>query len=366
VLVALAAGIAGCGPGQDGPQLLVTSGFSDEVLALDPVDGRIVQRISVDPRPGERDEPRGVTVSPDGRHWYATLARGEPSLWKFESRGNRPVARAELPMRSAGRMGISPDGRTGVVPDYWLGGTGERSRAAVVRLDDLVVTDTLTLCPAPHHAAFAPDGEVVALTCPLSDEILILDAADFSERHRIRIAAEPGGDWVDEPGNPRARPMNLAWHPDGSRLYVTLMRSNGLVVLDREGRILGRAATPLSPAQLAVTADGARLVVAARGDFVAVVADALTLATEHVVILPEGPHPHGVAVAPEGATAFITNEGTPRSVGGLAAVDLDTGDVVWRTDAGVFTLGVAWRPDPDAPAPGAPGGEVPDRRGRSP
>jgi DNA-binding beta-propeller fold protein YncE len=353
--------VAGC-QDHDGPQLLVTSSFTDEVLALDPADGRIVERIAVDPRPEERDEPHGVTVSPDGRHWYVTLARGEPALWKFRSRDNRPAGRLSLPLRSAGRMGISPDGTVGLVPDYWLGGTGEVSRVAVVRLADLMVTDTLTLCPAPHHAAFSPDGGVVAVTCALSDEVLLLDGTDFTERARVRLPPVPGEEWVDAPGNPRSRPMNVAWHPDGSRLYATLMRSNGLVAIGRDGRIVTRDATPLSPTQVAVTPDGSRVVVAARGDFVAVIADADDLSTEHVVVLPDGPHPHGVALSPDGATAYVSNEGTTRSVGGVAAVDVASGRVVWRIDVGVFTLSVAYRPAPEHGAgPGAGSGA-----GRSP
>lgn len=347
LVLTAAAGIALAGCGRDsGPQLLVTSGFTDEVLALDPTDGRIVERIAVDPRPGERDEPHGVTVSPDGRHWYVTVSHGEPSLWKYESAGNRRVGRTDLPLRGAGRMGISPDGSVGIVPDYWLGGTGTISQVAVVRLDDLTVTDTLTLCPAPHHAAFSPLGDRVAVACPLSDEVVLLDGRDYSVQGRVRLTAEPGASWADRPGNPAARPMNVAWHPSGARLYVTLMRSNGVVMLDRDGTLLGRAATPLSPAQLAVTPDGARLVVAARGDFVAVVLDAASLETLQVVVLADGPHPHGVALSPDGTTAYVTNEGTTRSAGGVAAVDVASGDIAWRVDAGVFTLGAAYKPAP--------------------
>jgi DNA-binding beta-propeller fold protein YncE len=62
-------------------------------------------------------------------------------------------------------------------------------------------------------------------------------------------------------------------------------------------------------------------------------------------VLADDPHPHGVALSPDGSTAFVTHEGTTRSTGGVTAVRLSDGAVLWRTAAGVFTLGIAWRPD---------------------
>ena len=84
---------------------------TDEVLELDAATGSIVQRISVDRRPREIDEPHGIAVAPDGQHWYVSLAHGNPSLWKFERAGNRLVGRLTLDMPGAARIAITPDGR---------------------------------------------------------------------------------------------------------------------------------------------------------------------------------------------------------------------------------------------------------------
>jgi len=343
----LAVWFGACTP-ETGPRLLVTSGFTDEVILLDPADGHISRRIALDPRPGERDEPHGVEVSRDGRFWVATASHGDPSLSMYESDGDRLVGRLALGLPGAGRPGLSPDGRFAVVPDYWLGGSGQTSGAVVVRLDDMSVTARLSLCPAPHQAAFSPDGRWIALPCPLSDEVLLLDAASYEVRHRVRLGPEPGraGAPQTRPGNPLTRPMNVAWAPDSQRLWVTLMRQGAVAAIDTTGAEIGRGGTPRGPTQIAVTPDGRRLVVPAREDFVVAVLDATSLETLKLVVTPDGPHPHGVALSPDGSTAYVTNEGTTRSLGGVTAIRLDDGEVLWRTEVGVFTLGIAWRPEP--------------------
>ncbi len=72
--------------------------------------------------------------------------------------------------------------------------------------------------------------------------------------------------------------------------------------------------------------------------------DAVTLETLRLVTTADGPHPHGVVLSPDGSVAYVTNEGTTRSSGGVTAIWLADGAILWRTEVGVFTLGIAWRP----------------------
>ena len=168
-------------------RLLVTSGFTDQIFVLDARTGRVTDSLSLDRRPGERDEPHSVTVSPDGSHFYATLSHGEPSFWKYESDGLRLVGRLTLPANGASRVRLSPDGSLAAIPDYWLSGGGVKSRVAFVRTDDLTVLANPKLCPAPHDAVFSPSGDRVAVICPLSDELVIIKTDGFVEINRAKI-----------------------------------------------------------------------------------------------------------------------------------------------------------------------------------
>lgn len=336
-LIAVACG----GPAEepeDAPRLYVTSGFTDEIHVLDARDGTTLRTVSLDRRRTETDEPHGVTVSPDGRHWYATLAHGHPTLWKFETDGDRLVGRLQLDMPGAARVELTPDSRRAFIPDYWRGGPGEDGRVAVVDVHDLTVAALPVVCPAPHHAAVDPAGTRVAVTCSLSDEIVLMDAASTATLARVPAGPAPAA------GTPRHTPMNVAWSPDGARFFATMAGSGEVRAFSRGGQPEGAVAVGRMPAQIAGSADGRVLVVAnRRGGSVSVV-DPATLTEVRRIGLAGAAFAHGVALDPTGEVAYVTWEGRIDEPGGVAALRTGTGEVLWRREVGVFTLGIAYLP----------------------
>ncbi len=331
-LSTLACGL-GCA-GDDAPRrLYVASGFSDQVFVLDSETGALLDSLALNPRRGEVDEPHGVAVSPDGSHWYATVSHGEPTLWKYEAVDDRLVGRVTLPTRGAARIRISPDGRRGFVPDYYRSGMGVVSDLAVVDLTTLRVERTLPVCAAPHDAAVDPSGELLAVACALSDEVVVLDAQSLDERWRV-----PAGPEAGPPGAPHYKPLNVAWHPNGQSVYVGLHASAEVVRLGLDGQELGRTATPPGPTQLAMAPQG--LVVANRGRASLSILDPVTL-TERQRIVLEGAHPHGLDVDVEAGRAYVSSEGAVDTPGTVSVVDLDTGELVWTRTLGTFLVGVA-------------------------
>ena len=326
-------------PDEDAPRLYVTSGFTDEVHVLDAHDGTILRTVPLDRRRGETDEPHGVTVAPDGRHWYATLAHGHPTLWKYETDGDRLVGRLELDIPGAARVELTPDGGRAFIPDYWRGGLGEESRVAVVDVHDLTVAAMPVVCPAPHHAAVAPAGTRVALTCPLSDEIVVMDVGSARTLARFPAGAAPG-----IAGSPRYTPMNVAWSSDGARFYVTMTGTGEVRAYSWTGDVRGAVTVGQEPAQIAASTDGRVLVVANRGGGSVSVLDQATLAEVRRVELTGAAFPHGVALDPAGEIAYVTWEGRVGEPGGVAALRIGTGEVLWSREVGVLTLGVAYLP----------------------
>ena len=278
---------------------------------LDARDGATLRIIPVDRRRTETDEPHGVTVSADGRHWYATLGHGHPTLWKFETDGDRLVGRLQLDMAGAARVELTPDGGRAFIPDYWRGGLGEDSRVAVVDVHDLTVAALPLVCPAPHHAAVDPAGTRVAVTCSLSDEIVLMDAASAATLARVPAGPDPAA-----AGTPRYTPMNVAWSPDGARFFATMAGSGEVRAFSRAGEPEGAAAVGRMPAQIAGSADGRVLVVANRRGGSVSVLDPATLTEARRIELAGAAFPHGVALDPAGEVAYVTWEGGVGEPGG--------------------------------------------------
>ncbi|HSM35137.1 MAG TPA: YncE family protein [Longimicrobiales bacterium] len=321
----------------DGPSgtIYLTSGIGDSVLVLDAADGSRRAALSVDRRRGETDEPHGVAVSPDGRHLYVTLAHGEPSLWKFERPGDRRVGRLDLGGAGAARIAVSADGRTGFIADYERGSGGRPGEVVSVDLGTLEVRARSRPCAGPHDARPAPDGAVVAVACSLSDEVVFLDGATLEVTARYAAGPDPG-----PAGSPRYRPLNLAWL-DARTAALTLAGSGELVRVGREDGVRHRVGVGASPAQVAFEPASGRLVVANRGDGTASLVDAGSW-TEAARVPLDVAHPHGVALDPARGRAFVSFEGTTGERGGVVALDVRTGHILWSVTAGTYTLGVAF------------------------
>jgi DNA-binding beta-propeller fold protein YncE len=340
ILILLA--LAGCdsatssSPASATGRLYVTSGATDEVFLIDPTDGRTLKSFSLDVRRDEIDEPHGIEVAPDGSHWYATVSHGDPTLWKFELPGDRLVGRVALGTYGAARIGITPDGQRGFIPDYYRSGQGQLSGLAVVDLFDLEIIARPTICPAPHDAQVDPAGQLVAIACTFSDEIVLLDAETLQEVDRFFVDEQPG-----PAGTPRFKPLNLVWSPDGATLYVALHLAGAVRAYDLQGNVLATATVGAGPTQIALAPDGMTLVTANRDDQNVSILD-LPALTERQRVPLAGAHPHGVVIDPAGGIAYVTYEGDIQSPGGVVAIQLAAGTVLWSAEVGAYTLGVTF------------------------
>ncbi len=155
---------------------------------------------------------------------------------------------------------------------------------------------------------------------------------------RFAVDEDPG-----PAGHPRFKPLNLIWIRGGDALLVTLASAAEVRAFSPNGRLEGSISVGEMPTQVAVTDDGFDAVVVNRLAGSLSLIDLATLTERVRVLLPDAPNPHGVALRGDGAVAFVSFEGTVESPGGALAVELETGEVLWRTEAGSYTLGVAYR-----------------------
>ena len=207
---------------------------------------------------------------------------------------------------------------------------------AVVDVHDLTVAAMPVVCAAPHHAAVDPAGTCVVVTCTLPDEIALMDVGSAATLTRFPAGPEP-----ETAGTPRYTPMNAAWSPDGARFYVTMAGTSEVRAFSRTGDPTRAVSVGQGPAQIAASADGRTLAVANRRGGSVSVLDAAALTEVRRVELGAA-FPHGVALDPAGEITYVTWEGRVGEPGGVAALHIDTGEVLWRREVGVLTLGVAY------------------------
>ncbi len=315
-----------------GKEVYVTCESSATVCVIDTATHRKTAEIAVG------SEPTDVTFSPDGLRAYVTN-RLDDSLSVVDTTARRVVATVPV--------GDEPHGvRTDLV--------GKTIYVLNTSSDDISVIDAATLqerkrlsaSRSPWALALAPDGRRLLVTNALSRFVKFREPA-LSEVTVVDTRRSVVDDRVKVPGANMLQ--GIAWHPSGRFAMATLLRTknlvpmtrmlqgwtvtNGLgiiwedggvdqVLLDEPGECFP------DPNSVAITPDGAlALVTSAGADRVAVVdLKRLTKLLEETSpeqrenVLPNhlgkaaefvktriatGLNPRGLAIAPDGKTAYV-------------------------------------------------------------
>jgi YVTN family beta-propeller protein len=231
-------------------------------------------------------------------------------------------------------MAFSPDGRKLFVTEREAGGGGI---AVVHTLKEVQLARTAVAGATPVAIVAAPDGRRL-YAAAAGRGILVLDGALATELGTFTLTI---GDPVD--GNPQA----LAISPDGASLLVSDGRIDGqaLLLRARDGVVLHRFAMPAGrlPLGVAFSADGRHALVlaavAAGGPGALLRFDVATAAA--LTPITVGARPTSLAVSPDGAAVFVTNQADHT----LSRIDLASGSVTATVPTGLAPSGTAFTPD---------------------
>lgn len=249
---------------------------------------------------------------------FAHVPREGLFLHVLDTRTGRPLARLRLDgiYRT---IAASVDGKS----VYAIGS----SVVEQISADTLKVVRKTTPEVESSKMAVSRDGRRIAASSG-APSVVILDAASLTTEFGFDIGGHPS---------------DLAWSPDGLRVYVTDTQHGVLRVLDVAHRALGSAiSVGRGPAGVAVTPDGRKAYVANGGqnsdEDAAPAQGSISVvdlrAGKVIATLPAGQRPNGVAVAPDGAHAYVVNEKS----GSVTVVDT-------RSDKVVSTIKVGEEPE---------------------
>jgi YVTN family beta-propeller protein len=314
-------------------RVLVVSESGDIASWLRPTpNGLTLQRVvPVGVMPSDIDGPHNVTVAPDGRSYYITIAHGTPfgSLWKMDVGTDSLLGRAQVELFPT-TIGLTPDGRFAFVANSDFYGDHPRTNVvSVIYTPTMTKITDLAACDMPHGVKVNHRGSRVYVSCMHSDELLELDVATLAVARRVKTGAPAmaAATMATHGSGPAAAagscsPTFVSVSPDDQRLYVACNSGNTLQLWDAVGLKklreipVGKGAYNVEPSP-----DGRLVIVTNKKDQSVSLIDANSL-NELARIPTSKKIVHGVAYSPDSRFAYISCESIGSDPGAVDVIDL--------------------------------------------
>ena len=340
-------------PAGDGDRyyVYVAAESADEVYLVG-FDGReavVEKKIDVGYQPTEIEGPHGLTVSPDGAHWFVTMAHGKPwgLLYKYATGTDELVGQVELGLFPA-TMQISPSTGLLYCVNFDLHGDMSPSTVSIVDPDEMVEVGRTVTGPMPHGSRISPDGDWHYSCSMMSGELFEIDAASFDVHRVLDLAEHPSGHeghagHAGHAGHGSSpKPTWVHPHPSLPRVYVALNGADQIAEVDLERwAVTRRFPTARGPYNVEVTPDGSKLVVSYKSAGAVGIWD-VESGTELARFESSRRVTHGVVLAPDGRYAFVSNEGVGGESGTVDVFDLEGLEMAATVELGLQAGGIAF------------------------
>ena len=362
VMVALLAGVACVARASepvDHDYYVYVAAESDDMVHLvkfGPDGGEVVRTIEVGAYATETEGPHGIRVSPDGKHWYVTIAHGMPfgSVFKYDTADNISIGDARVGLFPA-TMAISSTTGLMFVANFNLHGDMEPGSISVV--DTLSMTEIAQIEQGimPHGSRASPDGRFHYSVGMMDDTLYEIDVMKLAVSRKLRLTAS-NDDAQPMPGHAGhagghamgiAKPTWVQPHPSKPFVYVALQGVDQVAEVSLEDwAITRRFHTRKGPYNLAVTPDGTRVLATCKPDNSTAIWD-LESGEELASVAASRRITHGVTISPDSRFAFISVEGVGDDPGTVDVIDLETFETRASVDIGKQASGIDfWKMEP--------------------
>ena len=321
----------------------------------DKKEANLIQSIEVGTFPAENEGPHGMTVSPDGKHWFVTIAHGMPygQVWKFETGTNKLLGKTDLGLFPAS-MEISETTGFLYIVNFNLHGEMEPSTVSVVDPETMDLIENIPVGIMPHGSRISTDGNFQYHVSMMTDELLEIDTQSLEVSRRLMLTESnmamnhDGHDMKMEKGMKMDMHKTIikpTWadpHPISNYVYVAGNGSHEILEVDTDSWKVSRrfdAGSGNAPYNLEVSGDGSVLVASYKSGAATGVWD-LESGKELAKIKNSRKVSHGVSISPDSRYAFISVEGIGGEPGSVDVIDLKNLELVDTVETGKQAGGI--------------------------
>ena len=329
----------------------IVSESGDIVTWLKPQGGTLVVErvVPVGIMPADIDGPHNITMAPDMKSYFVTIAHGVPfgTLWRFDAGNDSVMGKATVELFPT-TIAVTPDGEFAFVANSDFHGDRPRTNVvSIVHVPTMSKITDLPACDMPHGVKVNHAGTFAYVSCMNSDEILEIDINTFGITRRARIGKGhnmnmAGMDHAAMNQTPPAPGSAPAPHeaggilakecagtfvsvsPDDKTLYLACNYGNSVQVWDAAAlTLIKEIPVGIGAYNVEPSPDGSIGIVTNKKDQSFSILDLKAL-TELARIKTTKKIVHGVAFSPDGKFAYVSQESIGSDPGAIDVVDLAT------------------------------------------
>ena len=354
---------------------LYVAAESDDTVSLLNFDGNNlseIERIVVGSYPTENEGPHGLTVDPNGKYWYLTLAHGNPfgKLIKYSTETNEVVDETTLGLFPASMQISTVTGFLYCV-NFNLHGNMKPSSVSVVDPETMTEITRIKTGSMPHGSRITNDGLKQYSVAMMSGELFEIDALSLEvsrildlEDHSKMDHSKMDHSKMDhskmdhskmdhskmdhskmdhsEMKHSNVKPTWVIPHPNKNVIYIAGNGSDEIIEVDSDSwKVSKRIKTGKGPYNVEISPDGKYMIATLKsiGSTGIWDLDSGKLLSE---VKNSTSVSHGIAISPDSKYAFISVEGIGGEPGIVDVIDIKSQTLIDNIEIGKQAGGIAF------------------------
>ena len=331
---------------------LYVASESDDTVSLLKFDGNKIyeeKRIDVGFYPTEIEGPHGITVDPNGKFWYLTLAHGNPygKIIKYSTKDNTAIDQTTLGLFPASMQVSKITGFIYCV-NFNLHGDMKPSTVSVIDAETMTEITKIKTGSMPHGSRISKDGLKQYSVAMMSGELFEIDALSLNVSRKLDLDNHSLMDHrkMDMGDNKmKHSPVKPTWvipHPNKSLAYVAGNGSNEIIEINlNKWEVSKRIKIEKNPYNVEISPNGKLMVATLKGNGKTAIWD-LNTGNLIKIIKNSTSVPHGVAISSDSKYAFVSVEGKGGEPGIVDVIDLNKLLLIDRVEVGKQAGGIAF------------------------